>query len=162
MIRYKSILWITFILLGWIFLKNHQESRRQPAIPAHEQLKEHTWLHVAEDTGQAAGRHIIRELRFTGKNQFEIIETFKFSGSTFRNPGQYSMTDSLIRLKSSNGKVHIANLRKQKDGRLRVEWLRPRLIHGQGSEIYQTLENKKKQKQIVFSSRLLEFLKPGR
>jgi hypothetical protein len=161
MFRYKSILWITFILLGWILLKNQGENHTQPAIPTHEQLKKHTWTLVADSDDQTSGQYIVRELKFTEENQFEVIETFKFSGSTFRNPGRYSITDSLIRLKSSNGQVHIANLRQEEAGRLRVEWLRPRLIHGQGSEIYQTQENARQPKQIIFSSRVFEFFESG-
>jgi hypothetical protein len=161
MFRYKSILWITFILLGWILLNHQRETHTQPAIPTHEELKNHTWTLVTDPANERSGRFIMRELKFTGKNQFEVIETFKFSGSTFRNPGRYSMSDSVIRLKSFDGQVHIANLRPEKEGRLRIEWLRPRLIHGHGSEIYQTQENEEKPKQIIFSSRVFEFFKAG-
>lgn len=161
MFRYKSILWITFILLGWILFKNQRESHTRPAIPTQEQLKNHTWTLVRDPANQRSAPFIIRELKFTSENQFEVVETFRFSGSTFRNPGKYSMSDSVIRLKSFDGRVHIANLRPEKEGRLRIEWIHPRLIHGHGSEIYQTQENAEKPKQIIFSSRVFEFFKSG-
>ncbi|HKL37417.1 MAG TPA: hypothetical protein VJ876_00890 [Bacteroidales bacterium] len=159
--RYKSILLIAVVLLGWFFLKSQKKTQLQQRIPTQQHLENHTWILVSEKADQASGQYITRKLTFTGEDQFEVIETFKFSGSTFRNRGKYNKTDSLIRLKSSNGRVHIANLKAIGNHRLRIEWLRPRLIHGKGSEIYQTQEQEEAPKRIIFSSRLFKFLESG-
>lgn len=102
----------------------------------HQSLQKHIWVSVDSSTQSGTRGHHTRKLVFTGQKRFEIRETFKFSGSTFKNPGKYIVRDSMIQLHSMDGQRNIGNITLHNHHQLRVEWIRPGAIHHHDTEIY--------------------------
>jgi hypothetical protein len=71
-------------------------------------------------------------LIFFKDNKYEIKRTFVYSNSSFRNPGRYEVRDSVIMLKSLNGRKLLGNLYIQKNDQLLLKWKKAALF-GEGT-----------------------------
>ena len=149
----KSSIWIILIVVVLLMVQSKYSRHQPPVTLTHNTLEENTWVPVHEGNRQQVQDHHFREMVFVSNGQFEIRETFKFSGSTFKNPGTYELTDSLIQLKSSHGRV-IGTLRVHHGNQLRVEWKEPGGVHGRGTEIFQAKETDLREETKIFSSRV--------
>jgi|GEM_PF-1975219 len=156
--RYSTLLWIIVIILGLSHIQSKKGNQGSPIKLTHKALQSHAWLQVKENTAHQSKDFLTRKLVFTSPNSFEIRVKYEFSGSKLRIPGNYSLRDSILILKSANGKKHIGNIRIHNPSQLRVEWTRKNLIHGKGIEIYQTKDNTANPQPKLFSSRVLRII----
>ena len=152
-------LWILLIIIP-ILLIQSKEGNHGPTIDIdYSTLQDHIWVEAFDGYGTENASHRNRELVFLSQNKFEIRETFSFSGSTFRNPGTYSLGDSLVRLKSNNGRVHIGNISIHNNRQLRIKWAKAGQIYGEGTEIFRAENMEPSDKPRIFSSRVFQLFR---
>lgn len=111
------------------------ENQTEPQIKANlnpEAMQGTVWLSVNKK-GEPKIKDFQRcTLIFLSDNKYEIKRTFVYSNSSFRNPGIYEVQDSVIILKSLNGKKLLGNLYLHKDDKLFLEWKKAALF-GEGT-----------------------------
>ncbi len=154
MTTYKTLIWIILIGAGLVLIQS-LNGKREPTIRLNpKDLQNHTWVSTSTGNETQQGHHT-RKLIFSSPNTFEIRENFKFSGSTFRNPGKYQIRDSVILLLSMDGSTHMGTLHVHENGKLHIDWLHPGSIHGTGSEVYHYSHGAKEKDPRTITSRLV-------
>ena len=152
----KTLFWTVPIFSALLLIQSNMGEPAPSLRLDHQTLQEHTWIRVDDHNPEANKGHQTRKLVFTGRERFEIRETFAFSGSTFKNPGEYTLQDSIILLKTFDGKMQIGQLRLHKGRQLYIEWMDPKTLHGRGVEIYKIDAPSGTGRQKTFTSRVFQ------
>jgi len=156
----KKLLWILPIFSAILLIQSKMEPHKPSLELTHQTLQKHTWISVDEE-GQSAGKgQQTRKIIFSGQGRFEIQETFEFSGSTFKNPGKYTLRDSIILLKTFKSEVQIGQISLQNGHQLRVDWKGTKNYHGKGVEIYKMHPSSASEQKQTFSSRVFQAFHP--
>jgi len=152
----KTLLWTIPIFSALLLIQSNTGDPAPSLKLDHQTLQNHTWIRVDDHAQNASKGHQTRKIVFTRQGRFEIRETFKFSGSTFKNPGIYTLHDSIISLKTFDEKIQIGQIRLRKGNQLRIEWMDPKTLHGKGVEIYRVDDTSNTPGQKTFTSRVFQ------
>ena len=152
----KIIPWIILFLPALFFFQCTMETPSPSIELDHQTLQKHTWVLVEDHPESTTNGHHSRKLVFTGQKSFEIRETFKFSGSTFKSPGKYILRDSIIQLHSMDGQRNIGHITLYHQHQLRIEWVRSEAVHHHDTEIYQPAAAEGEEKKRPFTTKVFQ------
>lgn len=135
---YKGI--ISFVLffglIGGISSCENAAETAQILEPREEALRSHQWLEVDRKGKPRVDDFQKRKIVFFSSGKYEVHATFAYSGSTFRQPGKYSILDSLIILKSPKGREIYGTAWLHKNRKLKIVWKNKNSAYGEGTELF--------------------------
>jgi hypothetical protein len=126
---FKIILLISLTAL-FIDCENQTEPQLKTDLSS-ESMQGTVWLAVDKNDKPKIEDFQKCTLIFLNDNRYEIKRTFVYSRSSFRNPGIYEVKDSVIMLKSLNGRKVLGNLYMRDEDQLFLEWKKAALF-GEG------------------------------
>ena len=125
---------ILLFSLTTLFIECENQSEPQPQLKtdlSSESMQGTVWLAVDKNDKPKIEDFQKCTLIFLNDNRYEIKRTFVYSRSSFRNPGIYEVQDSVILLKSLNGRKVLGNLYMRDEDQLFLEWKKAALF-GEG------------------------------
>ena len=135
---YKGI--ISFVLFfGFIGGMSSCENAAETAQiqePREAALRNNQWIEVNEQGKPRVDDFQKRKIVFFSNGKYEVHATFAYSGSTFRQPGRYSILDSLIVLKSPKGREIYGTAWLKKNRQLKIVWKNKNSAYGEGTELF--------------------------